>query len=356
MANNKKSFHLGGFYFSLISSTLFLIWFSQQSINAYWQQTYHQNSPLMVLDEYAWWRKGADLQNHANEYYQNALTFLAEKNGVWQEALGKPELKHDYLLATDVMPTDEEALIEQDDALEKLPEYDGKIVLQLEDKVLLVGDSMMQGVAPFIQKWLSQDYGIESINLSKQSTGLSYPSFFDWPAVIEKQLDEEKSIRLLVVFLGPNDPWDFPDPENKGRILKFKSEEWEAVYRSRVTRILDAAQNHGVRVIWYGVPPMKRKKLHEQMVYLNQVLEDSVQEKAHWLATWQLMSNDTEQYSDTVMLDGRAQRVRSKDGIHFTPTGQKLLADEVKPIIHIHKVQQDVEEANSSAENVEMKE
>ena len=77
---------------------------------------------------------------------------------------------------------------------------------------------MMQGVAPFVERSLKKQYGIQSVNLSKQSTGLSYPKFFDWPNTIEQTLKQQTDIRLLVVFLGPNDPWDFP----KGKkYLKF---------------------------------------------------------------------------------------------------------------------------------------
>ncbi len=67
----------------------------------------------------------------------------------------------------------------------------------------------MQGAAPFVQKSLKQQYGIESANLSKQSTGLSYPSFFDWPKTIEETLKKHPEISVLAVFLA-NDPWDFP--------------------------------------------------------------------------------------------------------------------------------------------------
>ncbi len=59
----------------------------------------------------------------------------------------------------------------------------------------------MQGVAPFVQKSLKQQYGIESANLSKQSTGLSYPSFFDWPKTIEETLKKHPEISVLAVFL-----------------------------------------------------------------------------------------------------------------------------------------------------------
>ncbi len=67
----------------------------------------------------------------------------------------------------------------------------------------------MQGVAPFVQKSLKQQYGIESANLSKQSTGLSYPSFFDWPKTIEETLKKHPEISVLAVFLRQR-PVGFP--------------------------------------------------------------------------------------------------------------------------------------------------
>lgn len=47
-------------FVSILLSAVALTWFAQNSINAYWQQTYHENSPLEPLSEYAWWRIGAD--------------------------------------------------------------------------------------------------------------------------------------------------------------------------------------------------------------------------------------------------------------------------------------------------------
>ena len=45
----------------------------------------------------------------------------------------------------------------------------------------------------------------------------------------------------MVVFLGPNDPWDMP-PEGGGRYLRFMSPEWEAQYRKRIQDILLTAR------------------------------------------------------------------------------------------------------------------
>ena len=57
-------------FIALSLSALFCIWFSQQSINRYWQQTYHRPSPLASLDHFALWRAGANLQNTANTLAQ----------------------------------------------------------------------------------------------------------------------------------------------------------------------------------------------------------------------------------------------------------------------------------------------
>lgn len=43
---------------SILMSALIAVWFSQNPINAYWQQTYHRNSPLEPLAAYGWWRSG----------------------------------------------------------------------------------------------------------------------------------------------------------------------------------------------------------------------------------------------------------------------------------------------------------
>jgi len=53
--------------FSFTLAAASVTWFSQDSINAYWQQTYHQTSPLEALAPYAEWTAGAKWQQVANE-------------------------------------------------------------------------------------------------------------------------------------------------------------------------------------------------------------------------------------------------------------------------------------------------
>ncbi|WP_164726921.1 SGNH/GDSL hydrolase family protein [Eikenella corrodens] len=322
-------------YAVMLFTALLTVWFSQDSINAYWQQTYHRASPLENLNDYGWWRSGSSWQQAALSQHEAALGWLEAKNESWrQQHTAEYALPDAAVMPTvPTVPPEVESKpasappVAQNTASKPLPE---RVRLSAGDKVFFAGDSMMEGVAPHVQKWLSSQYGIDSLNLSKQSTGLSYPSFFDWPATIEKTLREDRKIRLLVIFLGPNDPWDFPNPEPGTRgYLKFQSPEWEQVYRQRIERILAAAQAADVKVIWLGVPLMKSSRLNAQMRYLDRLFASELAGKTIWLPTDKIMGGGDGQYRDSISINGQTVRLRSKDGIHFTIKGQQLLAEQI---------------------------
>ena len=323
-------------FVSILLSAVALTWFAQNSINAYWQQTYHESSPLEPLSEYAWWRIGADWQQKAYEFSDGLKASLetedalaSEDSGI--ETTGSSENTEDIEVSDNQKDSAASDAANNTDTAASEPSNQAdqsatQVVLKKGNKVFFAGDSLMQGVAPFVQKHLKQEYGVQSVNLSKQSTGLSYPNFFDWPKTIEQTLQKEPDIRVLVVFLGPNDPWDFPMGK---KYLKFASPEWEAEYLNRVRRILDAASAHDVQVIWLGIPYMKKAKLNEQMRYLDKILSGTVSPQAIWLPTDKLLSNGAEEYADSVKVNGKIIRYRSKDGIHFSAEGQKLLAGKI---------------------------
>ena len=322
-------------YVAMLLTALLTVWFSQDSINAYWQQTYHRASPLEKLNDYGWWRSGSRWQQAALQQHEAALGWLETKNESWrQQHTAEHASSSIVVLPTEpAVPSEAETkpasapVVAQNTAPKPLPE---RVQLSAGDKVFFAGDSMMEGVAPHVQRWLSSQYGIDSLNLSRQSTGLSYPSFFDWPATIEKTLREDQKIRLLVVFLGPNDPWDFPNPEPGTRgYLKFQSPEWEQVYRQRIERIVTAAKAADVQIIWLGVPIMKSSRLNAQMRYLDSLFASELAGKTIWLPTDKIMGGEDGQYRDSISINGQTVRLRSKDGIHFTVKGQQLLAEQI---------------------------
>lgn len=203
------------------------------------------------------------------------------------------------------------------------------IIVDTKDKILFIGDSLMQGVAPKVKRALYQNYHIESLDLSKQSTGLSYPKAFDWPKTVENILTQDPNIKVLVVFMGPNDPWDFP-VKGQVKYLRFKSAEWESVYRERIERILSTARAHQIDIIWLGVPCMRKPKLHEGMLYLNTLYQSEVEKiKGHYIATSELLGCNDLKYSNSIRTDNGNAKVRIDDGIHFTVLGQRIIANRI---------------------------
>lgn len=353
----KKAHWLSLYAFFLIAA-LVLVWFSQSSINAYWQQTYHKPSPIQWLDDFAWWRKGAEL----NQQFTNELR-PTEKN-VQQGVMVSDEISAEIPSGDDVQAVENHAEIvksaetvkvdevNRDDVNTQetvenlhiesqietsmpLTEDEDSITLNADDVVFFAGDSLMQGVAPYVQKWLS-DQQIKSLNLSKQSTGLTYPKFFDWPSTIREELQKDLNIKVLVMFLGANDPWDMPNPDNpKGQYLRFKSAEWEQIYRERIRGILADAKQSNVKVIWLEVPYMKPSKLKNQMHYLNDIYRSESEGNALFIPLEDLMSDGKKAYSDSIIINGKMTRVRAKDGIHFTPSGQRFIAEQIKQHLHL---------------------
>ncbi|MDR7088988.1 SGNH/GDSL hydrolase family protein [Cellvibrio fibrivorans] len=203
----------------------------------------------------------------------------------------------------------------------------GPILLGANDRILLVGDSLMQGLAPHLITNLKRKYKVESMDLSKHSTGLTYPAFFDWPATVEDAFELE-DYSVVIVFLGANDPWDMTI---QGRYIRFGSEPWAAVYRERVARIINTAAAHRARLVWLGVPPLGREDLIGKAPTLNAIYAEEASKMplfARFVATDPTLTADGSSFTKFLELPERGSvMVRTDDGVHFTTQGHRLLAN-----------------------------
>lgn len=425
--------------YTLIVSGLLLVWVMQNSVNAYWTQTYHRQSPLVALSRFDSWQRGGDLHHDLKQWIEtprwqflsqvltletpqsiqssqtNRQTFIAqplenpqekavvmnenpsekiqEKGQVvvaqpieqqpiilesllsddtstaqaqsvstvshstknftlnssplwhqkrastaWQPLLFEPKssaiaLAKQQKIRIPLLAQGSQPLIQK---TTKQSHSAKEIAINKQQMVFFAGDSLMQGVAPHVKHALRKKYGIKSLDLSKQSTGLAYSSFFDWQKTIEKTLKKHKKIGLLVIFLGPNDPWDMPNPKG-GKYLRFQSGEWENIYRKKIQNIIKTAKQHNVQVLWLGVPDMRKKKLNTGVRYLNTLYRSEVEKaKATYLPTQFLLTRKTAGYSKYLSTENNQKiAVRTNDGIHFTRAGQKRIANRILSTITI---------------------
>lgn len=329
-------YHVILILFFLMGALVLSFWIMQNSINSYYSQTYHKNSPLENID-HPIWLAGAEigktfydardnLADNIQTYNQNVIDDFNENYAYTPEYKVFLEKKQQEEA---IKKQAEEALKNQQMlSSQKQEQLQTLLTVDKSKKVLFAGDSMMQGIAPYMQKSL-QNQQIQSINLSKQSTGLAYPKFFDWPATIKKTLMEHSDIQVLMVMLGPNDPWDMPKASG-GAYLKFNSPEWNQEYQSRIAQIINFAEEKKVGVIWITPPNMKKSSLNEQMIRLISVMNEELnRHNVKVIDSRPIMGGDSNIYSDYLLQNDKKIKTRSSDGIHFSPQGQQILANEV---------------------------
>ncbi|ROL76673.1 SGNH family hydrolase [Pseudomonas vranovensis] len=348
-------------FYAVVITTLLLFWLNQDSISLYCQQKYHQSCELPVLGQSPAWRMGGNLTHALGDARDSFIDSLEKRSEqvlvakvetndtvelpapipVVPVHLDKPSVAAHLVpvkVATTAAPVPATVAtpVPQPAAqVAQAPLQAGTVVsLAAGDEVFLVGDSLMQGVAPHLANSLRKRYQIKSVNLSKQSTGLAYPGFFNWPQTVAKTLESEPNIRLMVIFLGPNDPWDMPQGKGKP-FLRFKSPEWEVTYRQRIDSILDQAREHNVQVIWVGPPNMQKPKLSTAMAYLSGLYEQQTGlYQQHYLSANPVLGYNDDSFSYTLQnAQGKRIKTRVDDGIHFTTTGQKLISERILSLI-----------------------
>lgn len=199
-----------------------------------------------------------------------------------------------------------------------------KLDIKANEEFLLIGDSLMQGVALALSKDLKR-LGIKSTNLSKQNTGLAYKSYFDWAKAVELSFENNDKIKYLVVLLGANDPWDITI---RGKTYRFSSEEWKELYTQRVDELIQIAKEYGVKILWYEIPPVKRDALNAKIQVLNEIYKQENDKNSEiFIDTAEALSGG-ERYSSYIKNENNASvKVRADDGIHFNLKGAKIMSN-----------------------------
>lgn len=332
-----------------------MIWLNQRSLNEYWAVHFHRESPWQSFTS-PLWKEGASIMRAAESakstFSAPRTDDIAEilqplpkteppvtavkpvdaaRNVIAEEANAVRSPQNALQLSKWVLGQHSPSMLPSGDeeasfAHASLYDSQGKAVLAAGQKVLLIGDSMMEGVAPRVLSQLHKERSIGGINLSRRNTGLAYPGYFNWPETTQHALDSNPDVGLLVVFLGPNDPWSMPEGPGKP-YLKFKSEAWESEYRNRIRSILALAQQHTLPVIWLLPPNMRSDKLNQSMAWLDTLYSSEVEAAGGIvLSVNALFGYKDDIYSPTATIDGKNVSLRAPDGTHYSPAGQNLIA------------------------------
>ncbi|EDO8878170.1 DUF459 domain-containing protein [Campylobacter coli] len=307
------------FFFILIIVFILVCLVMNQSIFSYIEQKYH----------FAFYPKN-DILQEANGFKNKLEQIRAilsneplpqniEENIMIQENMDELNASKDFI--------DENTTIED---IQQITEDENvsfidntKLEVHKGEEFLFIGDSLMQGVAIALNRDLI-DLGLKANDLSKQNTGLSYKSYFDWAKATKEAFAKNPNIKYLVVLVGANDPWDI----KKGGVYhRFGSEGWIKIYTHRVDEIINIAKQHQAKILWFEVPPVKKDELNEKIQILNKIYSEEILKNKQIFINTKLFFSVNDEFSTYIKNENnKSVKMRADDGIHFTPNGAKEMS------------------------------
>jgi S-formylglutathione hydrolase FrmB/lysophospholipase L1-like esterase len=198
-------------------------------------------------------------------------------------------------------------------------------------EILLLGDSfMVEGLGPVLEKRLKEIPELTVNREFKSATGLVREDYFDWFTYFAETLDRIKP-QLVIISLGANDTQDIVVMDGDKRKRSFiNTPEWNEEYALKVGRLLAVAEERDVRVLWIGLPIMRKEAYDKRVHNLNEVVEEvcAVSQICDFFSSYELLTDKDGAFTAYVTLpDNTHERIRAKDSIHLTEAGASLIAD-----------------------------
>ncbi len=213
-----------------------------------------------------------------------------------------------------------------DEYITKLPDLGKK------KKILLVGDSMMQGLVPLIQTALKHRKDLEIVHRVKVSTGLTNQRFFHWPDNLKKLLKQHDP-DIVIVFIGANDPQDLFVQK---KWYKVSSDSWAQLYSMRTINFLELATSENRKVVWIGLPIMLKEPYAKNIKRINAVFKEatSFYPASAFVDTQMLLTDNGKFISFLPGKNNKTVRVRAKDNIHLTFAGGRVITNHMIPTLN----------------------
>jgi hypothetical protein len=195
-------------------------------------------------------------------------------------------------------------------------------------RVLIVGDSIGLDMGGALQSDLAGT-GVVNAGLDgRESTGLTRPDYFNWPAELTNDIKADNP-QVVVVMIGANDAQDFLGPPD----TPFASPAWNGLYAQRVAQFMQIAGSTGALVVWVGMPPMQNPGLSVQMADLNTIVKQqaaAAKPQVSFIDTTKSLGTPTGGYTAfTTNAAGQIVNTRTPDGTHLTPGGGQVVAQQV---------------------------
>ena len=195
-------------------------------------------------------------------------------------------------------------------------------------RVLIVGDSIGLDMGGALQSDLAGTGVVNAALDGRESTGLTRPDYFNWPAELASDIKADNP-QVVVVMIGANDAQDFLGPPD----TPYASPRWNGLYAQRVEQFMQIASSTGAAVVWVGMPPMQDPTLSGQMADLDSIVQHAAaaaKPPVAFVSTTKSLGTPTGGYTAfETNAAGQIVNTRTPDGIHLTPGGSQVAAQQV---------------------------
>lgn len=190
--------------------------------------------------------------------------------------------------------------------------------------ISVIGDSLADGIWSGIYRSTPRKYKKNVKRYAKISAGLARADFYRWKTRLEEILRESS---VVVFSIGLN---DFVSMYIHGeRRQPYWSKEWQRRYIQRVEYLMRRIQEEGdIITIWTGLPTLREPAMVRHAAKVNRIYENSAKKYGITFLPLRVLTQDDSGHFNLYgrALNGRIQRLRSDDGVHFTGKGYDLLA------------------------------
>lgn len=192
-------------------------------------------------------------------------------------------------------------------------------------RIAVLGDNFGQ----FLEQGLSDVFAgrpdVSIVPLAKESSGLVRNDYFDWVSAAHSIAEGKDKIDIAIVMLGSNDRQPMRDGADVDEALSPK---WRQIYADRVKSVVAAFRDKKIPLLWIGSPILKSPSLSDAMLALNDIYRTNASgPNATYVDIWDQFADEDgryELYGPDV--NGDNARLRSMDGVNFTRTGARKLA------------------------------
>jgi hypothetical protein len=223
-------------------------------------------------------------------------------------------------------------------------------------RVLVLGDSLAEGLWSGLYRAFQEDANMEVINKSKPSSGFVRVDRDGWDKTIDELLKED-TYQIAVVMFGANDNQAIKMGKE---YVKPGTDEWDAVYGQRVEAFVKALRAKKLAVYWVGLPIMRSPDESDEAEDLNEVYrEKSFINGAKFIDTWSGFTDESGRYSAFGPdMSGQVRRLRADDGMHFTSRGYLKLAHfaekEIRRDLSLAKLERNIPLAGNEEEQAKV--